>query len=149
MLVTKQRTLPNGNTVVRYIKLATRVSGPKKNRKIVITCDKTDFFHFLICYVKSSTLSNERKNKWALPPSALLALFALWHHMGVPTFFSPIRFESTPGHPTSDVKDQTPKITFANGIISVRKCSLFLRDVSVNRFGMRGNVDFKLKLGFT
>jgi len=48
----------------------------RKNRKIGITVEVMDrFLSFLLCYVKS-TLSNERRNKWALPPGAVLALFA-------------------------------------------------------------------------
>ena len=39
-----------------------RVSEPKK----IVTCEQS-----VRCYVKSSTLSNERKNKWALPPGAI------------------------------------------------------------------------------
>jgi len=36
------------------------------------------FFHFLICYVKASTLSNERKNKWALPSGAKEQIGPTW-----------------------------------------------------------------------
>ena len=58
------------------------------------------FFYLWMYYVKSSTLWNERKNKWALPSGAperpicvILALFALWRQMGVPTYFFAHRVE--------------------------------------------------------
>ena len=49
---------------VNYLKHSPVGSAGRPNSKIGIT-------HVLICYVKSSTLSNERKNKGELPYGAL------------------------------------------------------------------------------
>jgi len=81
--------------IVPSTTVETRVSGPK-HRKISITRNGTGrflFIYFLICYLKSFTLSNERKKisgySHLAPYIAILALFALGRQMEVPIYFRP------------------------------------------------------------